>query len=146
MKIYLKNTVAMATHFSTLVKNLSCTSIYHYGSVYQISSQLVKNRGSSTCTCMFHKFYAWILFLKCCCHGNTFLDIDDKDALHFYIHCIIMDLHVCTLYQISNQLLKNWGSRMIHKFFCTNFISKMLLPWQRFSQLWQKILVSFTEI
>ena len=42
-----KNAVAMATHFPTLTKNISCTSTYHYGPMYQISSQLIKNWGRS---------------------------------------------------------------------------------------------------
>ena len=76
-----KNAVAMATHFSTLTKSISCTSTYHYGPMYQISSQLIKNWVRS----LIYKIFAWISFKKCCCHGNTFLDFDEKYILHFYI-------------------------------------------------------------
>ena len=46
-KFHSKNAVAMATQFSTLTNNISCTSIHHYGPMYQISGQLIKNWGRS---------------------------------------------------------------------------------------------------
>ena len=77
---------------------------------------------------MIHKNFAQISFKKCCCHGNVILDSDEKYILHFYTS---LWTYVLNFRSIDQKLREELDPQD----FCMNFTQKMLLPWQRNSQL-----------
>ena len=83
-------------------------------------------------------FLAWILFENAVAMATIF------SALKYIISCT-STYHYGPMYPISNQLVKKWGSSMIHNILY-QFYLKMLWPWQRNSRLWWKWYLALIHI